>query len=166
MKPKYEDFIYEFTLDPGDEDKIIVFCEVKALAYLLNEKILHINTRPYIENPYDDKNKWVLAKKETIVVFVNCNDVFAWGCADSEEIESSEQIYKDKVNWLSELLKYHLDDPKWGSVKWCCKKRNQRPQEPLVNRMKEENVWDKEMESLPNNYEDRELHDSFRRTFG
>ena len=50
------------------------------LSILLRDGILFANTRKFVE--YDDKT----SKEATIVLFVICNDVFAWACADSESL--------------------------------------------------------------------------------
>jgi hypothetical protein len=54
-----------------------------------------------------------------ISIFVNCNDVFWWGCADAEAITADnldifEQAYRDA--------------PKQGGLLFCCRVRGMRPQ--------------------------------------
>jgi hypothetical protein len=70
--------------------------------------------------------------KGNITVHVNCNDVFAWGCADSEDVTFSE------INQLYSMWK---KDPIWGSAIWCIKKRNQPPQEPVKQEIMEAGIW-------------------------
>lgn len=77
-----------------------------------------------------DENKFCLA--------VNCNDVFMWGSADAEDCTLDD---------LPTLLKASTE--KFGLDKWCCHKRNQRPQEPVIKLMKDAGVWDESMEALP-----------------
>lgn len=74
---------------------------------------------------------------------VNCSDVFAWASADAESIESEMEL----ISLTKEVIKDRI----WGSVKWVAKKRNHQPQQPIINSMKCQNVWDDEMEALPLN---------------
>lgn len=69
-----------------------------------------------------------------------CNDVFAWGCADVEELPYSE---------IMPLWRAWKADKVWGTAKWCCRQRNMKPQQPVIRRMKEAGVWDEAMEALP-----------------
>ena len=122
----------------------------KAVAFLLEEDVLFINSRPYVEAPWQPKEEWTISENYTIVVFVLCNDVFAWGCADAEELDYSER--NEEKNELKELLEFHLNcDKGWGSVKWVCKKRNEQPQAPMITAMKEVGAWNDMMEALPLN---------------
>lgn len=85
--------------------------------------------------PYFNNNTCCLA--------VMCNDVFAWASADAEPIESEEEL----ISLTKEVIK----DLTWGSVKWVSKKRNMKPQQPLIDMLKANNSWDQDMESLPSN---------------
>lgn len=121
----------------------------KALSILLAKRILFCNTREYIDREYDYKlnedgsvkkaiptNKYTI-EEETIVLFVNCNDLFYWGCADAESITVDEvpELYR---TWKKE-----------GCVdKWCCKKRNMQPQEPIKEQMKKDGKWESWMDKL------------------
>lgn len=82
-------------------------------------------------------------KDDTCCLAVTCNDVFAWACADAEAVESEEELIS--------LTKEFLKDKKWGYVKWVSKKRNMKPQRPLIDMMKGCDSWDDEMEKLPSN---------------
>ena len=77
---------------------------------------------------------------EPASVWVNCNDNWFWACADAEPlpIQEIESLYNE---WKA--------DPKWGSHKWACKRRNLRPQVPIVKAMKKDGTWTDEMEALP-----------------
>jgi len=114
---------YWFNIDnqwtPSLEDMV---------AKLLDEQVLFVG--------------WDQNFLETITLYVNCSDVFAWGGADAEPVKSSE---------LPELFEMHDDDPIYGSTKWVCKKRNMQPQFPLIEKMKEYDKWDAKMEMLPKN---------------
>ena len=126
------------------------FDDSKALSYLLRKDVLFLNTRPYIENPWAPKEKRVVSESDTIVVFVNCNDVFAWGGADAETITGSDEV-NFETNELYRLTSCVIDNEKWGSTKFACWKRNLQPQKPVANDMKKDGVWDDFMESLPKN---------------
>lgn len=91
----------------------------------------------------------VLLGKE-IVYYVNgklwvlCNDMFAWACADQEELPLT-------FDAITELWQMWYADQKWGDVKWCCVRRNEQPQEPVIGMMKKAGSWDDVMEALPEN---------------
>ena len=107
------------------------------LITLLKDDVLFCNSRKFID--LDGS-----VQPETLILFVNCNDVFAWGCADAECITLSE---------LSDLYKLHKSDAKWGSTKWVCKKRNLQPQRPIIKDMKEDGAWTSDMDLLEKNQE-------------
>lgn len=75
--------------------------------------------------------------------WANCSDIFAWGCADGEDVTTSE-VY--------DLFNKYIEDNGWGIIKWCCIKRNERPQLMIEKTMKESGVWNQEMETLPLNH--------------
>ena len=110
-----------------------------ALSILLKEDILFCNERRYAEY----NNDKLLGS--TIVLFVLCNDIFAWGSADSEDLP---------LNEIQNLYRMWEKDEKWGSAKWCCLRRKEKPQYPVAEAMKKDGSWDDEMEKLPENYYD------------
>lgn len=142
--------IDDFILKYGKEDDEKVFERDKALVYLLEKKVLFSNTRPYIENPYDPKEKHIVSESATIVLFVNCSDTFVWGCADGIEIDANDKTDLE-TNELYRLTSYVIDNEKYGSDKFACWKRNLQPQKPVIDKMKKDGVWDEFMESLPKN---------------
>lgn len=104
-----------------------------ALAFLLNNDVLYANGRRYVwgkENKLED---------ETIVLFVDCNDIFAWGLADSESLPLKE---------VDSLLKMYLADIKWGAARWCIKQRKMRPQAPVEKDMRLDGSWEDEFDSF------------------
>jgi hypothetical protein len=106
------------------------FDEDEALAEMLKAGILFSNTREYL---------WQGEKQgETVVLFVNCNDIFAWACADAEDVKESE---------VKDLYQMWKKDG-WGIVKWACKKRNLQPQQAMVKMMKENDGWEDWMSKL------------------
>lgn len=60
--------------------------------------------------------------------FVICNDVFAWACADCEEIQSKD---------LPDLKQAIEDADYYGPTLWSVRKRGQNPQKPLLDRLPE-----------------------------
>jgi hypothetical protein len=96
--------------------------ECLKIAHLLVEGILFTN------NGHWDSN-WT---KDKTTLHVSCNDLFAWGCADAEDILHSE---------ISELYSMYRKDPIWGASAWCIKKRNLMPQSPVEKKMRESGVW-------------------------
>ena len=153
-----EDFVYHY--DNGES----IFLDEWALAYLLTKEICFINTRPYVTYPWEPKEKWGehISEESTVVVFVNTSDVFAWGGADAECLGFKSQVADDSSP-LYHLLRCCLEDEVYGSVRWACIKRNQQPQKPFRDRMKEAGVWDDVMEALPANGYDGFLEERLRR---
>ncbi len=121
-----------------EEGKFKWFDETLALSQLLADDVLFCNTRDYSFSwgGHTDGG-------HTIVLFANCNDVFAWGCADAEDVGEKD---------LEDLYRLWYANKKWGAMKWVCMKRNERPQIPIEEDMKKEGVWDEKMEALPENY--------------
>lgn len=54
-----------------------------------------------------------------ITFFVNCNDVFAWGCADCEQLTEET---------LPALAQAYQDSDKVGAELFCSRVRKERPQ--------------------------------------
>lgn len=115
--------------------------EEQALANLLEAGVLFCNTRQYI-CPFTTE-----VERETIVLFVNSNDVFEWACADSEPLTSGDSPGTD----LYDLYSLWELNPKWGHIKWLCAKRNEQPQNPIRDEMKKDGYWDDVLEALPKN---------------
>ena len=81
---------------------------------------------------------------DILTVYLNCSDVFAWGCSDAETI-----TYDDI---LPLYLMYREPNNKvWGTTKWVCQKRNEKPQKAVEQRMRDCGAWDDMMESLNEN---------------
>lgn len=129
--------------------------EEKALAILLAEGVLFANGRQYVETGWrsttppsnrlaPDGSQTI--QGETVVLFVLCNDIFAWGCADAECLPHSE---------IGALYRMWATDHKWGSAKWCALRRNGQPQRPIIEAMKKDGAWDEAMEGLPANWDAR-----------
>ena len=144
-----EDFKY------GEDD----YMEEEIIAYFLIKAAFHCNTRPYLHYDFnkgkDEDGNYPLCEKPekpTIVIYVHCNDLFMWGCADSEEIKRSE---------LPGLLEMYFKDKTWGIDKWVCRKRNERPQAPIRKMMKEKGSWEDWMDNLEENYDETDKYKEY-----
>ena len=109
--------------------------EEAALSTLLREEKLFCNGRDYLDIDGSSAG-------ETTVLFVLCNDLFVWGSADAESLPHDE---------IGNLYKAWEQDKAWGTDKWCCIRRNMKPQKPIEKAMKRAGVWDSVMEALPEN---------------
>jgi hypothetical protein len=131
-----------------DGKKEVYFDEEQAILQLLTEEILFSNYRTHSS---DDKK--LTNDGKTIVLFLNCNDVFAWACADAEDVSSIEE--------LKSLYDYCEKYGAWqGSTIWVCMKRNQKPQRSLEKMLKDNNAWPIEVEKLQENKYDKFLKDA------
>ena len=102
----------------------------EALQYLLEQEVVFIN---YREHSFEDTKQGV-----TLVVYANCSDVFAWGCADGENISSEDE--------LMSLYNHVKNNEIWGSTIWVIKKRKRQPQDAVIRNMKAAGVWSEELE--------------------
>ncbi len=116
-----EDLVVKYIMD-GKE-----YCEkeVALSVLLLSEKVFL--------NSFHWEDSWPKDAKNSIAVCVNCNDVFAWACADAEICE-----YKE----LEDLFNHFEKDSEWGTAVWCIKKRNIMPQEPVYDAIMKSGIWD------------------------
>lgn len=55
-------------------------------------------------------------------LYILCNDVFFWACADLEEVPLAE---------IPDLIECYKQTPDYGDILWICKKRKLRPQNPF-----------------------------------
>ena len=117
-------------------------------AHFLEENILFLSSRKYVCGEKDD----VISKNATLLLFLNCNDVFVWGYADAEGVSYDE---------LPELFKMYEANTDCGPTQWVCIKRNQKPQAPMVKYLKEKNGWNEVMEALPENKYDAYCKEKF-----
>lgn len=108
--------------------------EESMIAELLEDDVLFCNERDYL---WDGEKGG-----STVVLYVNCNDLFCWGAADAEDLPLDE---------VKNLYDMWEKDKVWGSDKWCCARRNQQPQDPVIEKMKEQGVWEPWMDELPQN---------------
>lgn len=98
-----------------------------------------------------------------ITFFVNCNDLFFWGCADSEEITADkipdfDKCFEDvraaagvpndvkyphdgtqeEKNGWSDIHNKWWTISSWAPLLWCCRQRNMRPQTPFYDAIPQE----------------------------
>jgi hypothetical protein len=111
------------------------FNENHALAHLLAEDKLMIGNNWWWKD-------WPEAAQATFSIHVLCNDVFAWGCADAEEMR-----YVD----LEEVYEYYHKDPIWGTAVWCIQKRVEMPQKPVYKAIMEAGIWNLDTMGLKEN---------------
>jgi hypothetical protein len=111
---------------PNKPEKELNFEEEFGLAHLLINGVIFVTNHWW-------EDDWCEEAKKTTGLFVNCNDLFAWGCSDDEEIEVKE---------LRQLYDLWIDDPIYGSDIWCILKRKQEPQEPIFDRIQENTKYD------------------------
>ena len=114
---------------------VSVFDHDLALAYLIVNGVVFINSYHWESEHHPER----------ISVNVNCNDVFAWGCADAEELPYDE---------IEPLYREWTKSGSWGIVRWCCVRRSERPQGPVESDMRRAGEWDDAMEALPANRTD------------
>ena len=93
-------------------------------------KLAHliINAEIFCNNGWWDKS----LPEGAVTLHVNCNDIFGWGCADSEDILHDE---------IHELYAMWRKDPGWGVAVWCIKKRQCWPQDPVKDAIAKAGVW-------------------------
>jgi hypothetical protein len=124
-------------LHPEMPEKEMIFESEKALAMLLNNEVVFLNNHWW-------EKEWPEEAKQTFSINCNCNDVFAWGCADAEEITYDE---------LKDLYDHFVKDPQWGSAIWCIKKRKLMPQRPVLISIEKNGIWDLSSMGLADNSE-------------
>ncbi len=130
---------------PEKPETEMMFEEGQALARLLAEEVIFLNSHWW-------EKDWPERARKITSLNVNCNDIFAWACADAEEVEHGE---------IQALYDLWLKDRTWGAAKWCAIKRNQKPQPPVIASMKKAGAWDDAMEALGANTQDAEVQAAF-----
>ena len=131
--------LYCDWIDHKGEPQHADFTEI-MLAKLLIDDVLFVgdfNTGPFFVS---DKP----SPESTACVWINCNDLFSWGCADCEPLSAQE---------IPAFFKEYKKDPRNASTRWCCRKRNLQPQRPIIEQMKKDGEWDEEFENIGKNAE-------------
>ena len=118
-----------------------------AIAQLIREARVFHNYRRYVVNDFGwdppPAGTEQISDHPTMVVFVNCSDVFAWGTSDAEPIRSEFD--------LKRLVAHLRRDPVYGALKWACQIRNEQPQTPWVMLLKRVGAWTPLLDRLPPN---------------
>jgi hypothetical protein len=132
------------TLEPE-----MVFEEPMALAHLLMNEVVFLNSHWW-------KHDWPDEAKKVTSINVNCNDVFAWGCADAEPM-----MHED----IESLYRMWKKDPQWGASVWCILRRNEMPQKPVYDAIKKAGIWDLDQMGLGQNVT-ADLVEQYMRSLG
>lgn len=98
----------------------------EQLRFLMMENEIFINNGWWYK---EDGKPW---PEDHITIHVICNDVFAWGCSDSEDLLYGE---------IKDLFDHYIKDSRWGTAIWCIKKRKIPPKKPVYDMIKNEGVW-------------------------
>lgn len=70
-----------------------------------------------------------------IAIHENCNDLFAWACADSEEITVADiPEYQRAIDDCTAARGF----PSYAGSLWACRKRGERPQKPVMHKIPKE----------------------------
>ena len=124
-----------------DYPEKMVFQTSYALAVLIANEVVLLNNFWWRKDlPEDLKGITSMA--------VICNDVFAWGCADDEDMRHDD---------IEPLYRMWLKDQSWGPAVWCIKRRNQIPQKPVEDRIRKEGIWDLDSLGVGPNTQDAEV---------
>ncbi len=166
---KPEDIEWEMDWGPnpptGKPAKEMMFEREKALAHLFLNEVIYTSSHwwkhfklgdrkeggGYHSVPREDA-EWSAEDSEIISINVNCNDVFAWGCADSEALPHRE---------IENLYRMWVKDPLWGPAVWCMIQRRQMPQKPVGDRIRAAGIWDLDSLGLGTNTQDAEVQAMF-----
>lgn len=108
----------------------------QMLAVLLKEDQIILNSFWF-------KKDWPKEDQVLTSVYVLCNDVFFWACADAEPLPYSE---------IENLYNHYIKDPVWGVAVWCIKQRKHPPQDRVYACIKEIGDWD--IDNIVKNFDD------------
>ena len=134
----------ETSFEPTD-DEIFYTIEVSGETYneclesvlvaklLVDEVLIVGDASPFIESDPS-------THEGTLQLWVGCNDLFSWACADYETVTIGE---------LPDLYRCHKADKRFGVWKWCCRRRKQRPQHAVEDILREADAWEPWLEELP-----------------
>ena len=137
-----EDGTLLYKNKPEGESRELIFQPGDALAYLLAADQVFLNDFWWMGRKHNPDNSWPEEATKVFSVNANCNDVFAWGCADAENINYGE---------LEDLYNHYTVDDIWGTAVWCIKKRGIMPQEPVEKAIRNAGIWDLDSLGLKEN---------------
>jgi len=138
----------------------LYWSEELSLSLLLKEEKVFLNSHWWFstkkQNEYHKPiaNPWPEVACDTFSINVNCNDVFAWGCADAEEC-----FYSD----LETLYAHHVVDKDNGCIVWCIKKRGLLPQKPVYDQIQAKGIWNLDSLDLEENGYDKAMRESAKK---
>lgn len=147
MKKEMEVVKYQYKDDIETKYRIdgeSYFENESALSLLLSHEQIVLNNHWW-------EDTWDEGKKNLFYVGVNCNDIFAWGCADAEELMFHE---------LEDLFSYWEKDKGWGMAVWCMIKRKEMPQKSVYDRIQKVGIWNLDELQKEYNLQDN-LYDKF-----
>jgi hypothetical protein len=103
--------------------------EIEKILLSLNK--ISNNNSFYNEILFSETND-----KNGIQFYINCSDLFHWGCADCQyfselDIPNLIQAYKDMLE---------CEQPRYFTDLWCCRKREMRPQKPYYKFLCEQTI--------------------------
>lgn len=132
----------EYLYEDDDGKTVSAFEDGRALAALLVAEQVILNSHWW-------EKSWPEAAKASVSVAADCSDVFAWGCADAENVPFRE---------IEPLYRMWAKDPSWGVQVWCIIQRKEMPQRPVEKRIREGGIWDLdalqiEHDLRPNHYD-------------
>lgn len=73
-----------------------------------------------------------------VTLFVNCSDLFVWGCSDSEEVDSSNVHVLEQA--LADTLAISEKVAMFADILFCCRMRGARPQGAYYKHLPKE-LW-------------------------
>jgi len=137
----YEQAADDISIYPASRrtgDKVVKRTEWEdgwnACAMAMTKKVRKIGG--YLRSLPEDVTDYILrdvinisADEDTPSMWVNCNDLFHWACADGEGFELKD---------LPELNQAYQDSPEFGDMLWVCRRRKMRPQQPCYKYLKED----------------------------
>jgi len=128
VPPPHEIIYTEYVMNNGQKD--VDFDEEMALACLLMNSVVFVNS-----------SWWEKPPRKDIDIFVNCNDIFGWACADAEMLNLED---------LQDLYMHWHKDKSFGPAVWCAKKRHLMPKKPVEKLIRQRGIWDLDSMGLTN----------------
>ena len=116
---------WQLRSEPDEEDPEGEVQTDAALAIMLLNEAIFTNAHRSSGGTAADGNATAL--------YVTCNDVFMWGCADLEAMAHDR---------IAEVYGFWERDPRWGTAVWCMIRRRELPQRPVLERIRKAGIWD------------------------
>lgn len=140
LQYELDDVIYRFpTRDNAehveeDHDKMLAILLVRGVVFS-RDGFTIINK----DSKYE-------ASGEGTALYVNTNDMFAWGCADAEDLPHEE---------IPKLFMHYHQNGADGVVMWACYRNQMQPQRAVKADMIARGVWNAGLEALTPNMDSR-----------